>query len=281
MRAALLVLLAFSAGSVRAAEPPDARAVYIERRGLIEADARCTLFTPNLRAALQSSAGQARGTLLRAGWSRAQIGEIDVSVAAIAQARSCADARTLSAAADARAAFALWTRANDMAFRGWARTWQARRVAASDGWRLRQEINALARFGVRARDGVERLVLVVTPASGAAPTAARLRMRNVARTDAPEIGLQLLMTSGLEAGAPTPAAAPLSFNAARTIVAARDGARGEIEFAFPDAAFARFNALDPRESVEVIVSENGRNQRLLVEVGDIAAAHAFLAIGAN
>lgn len=283
MRASFLAaLLALAAQAAAASEPPNARAAYVERRGLLEADAQCRLFTRDMRAALSASAGQARGALLRAGWSRVQVNELETGVVAAARARTCADQRTLSAAADARAGFSQWMRANDMAFEGWARTWNARRVAARDGWRLRQEIDAplRAQFGVRVHDGAERLTLIAPMARGAAiPTGATLRLRDPSRSQAPELALQQRISFGIASGAPAPGVATRSYPSARS--RERSGGGNQAVFIFPDAAFSALLALDPRESVELILQRPGASQRILVEVGDIAAARDFLSIGAN
>jgi hypothetical protein len=283
MRALLLTIILTLTATAASAQAPNARAAYVERRGLIEADGRCQLFARDVRAALEAGAGQARGTLLRAGWSRAQLGELEQAVAAAASARRCDDPRTLTAATDARAAFGIWTRANEVAFEGWARIWRARRVAGADGWRLRQEIAAPlpASFGVRELGAARGLVLIAPSARGApAPSSARLIMRDAARTAAPEIALQQLVSHGLDAGAPAPGRGQLAFPSTRSSENGERGARLTV-FAFPDAAFANLLALDPRESVEILVQTPGRSHRLLVEVGDIAAARAFLTIGAN
>lgn len=284
MRAYFLIgLLTLVAASASAAEAPNARAAYVERRGLLEADARCQLFARDMRAALNASAGQARGALLRAGWSRAQVGELEQTVVAAAGARACSDARTQSAAADARAAFGTWLRANSVTFEGWARAWEARRVAASDGWRLRQAIDApiRAQFGVRASRGADRLVLIVPLARRASPpAAANLSARNPRASAAPEIPLQQRMTQGLEAGAPTPSTVALTFTATRSVERLERGASQAV-FTFPDATFGALLALDPRETVVVTLRERANTQRILVEVGDIAAARDFLAIGGN
>ncbi len=284
MRAHFLIgVLTLLAASASAAEAPNARAAYVERRGLLEADARCQLFAHDMRTALNASAGQARGALLRAGWSRTQVGELEQTVVAAAGARACNDVRTQSAAADARAAFGTWLRANSVTFEGWARAWETRRVAGSDGWRLRQAMDApiRAQFGVRAARGADRLVLVVPVARRAAPPAvASLSARNPRTSAAPEISLQQRMTQGLEAGAPAPGAVTLTFAATRSIERLERGANQAV-FTFPDAAFGALLALDPRETIVVTVQERTVSRRILIEVGDIAAARDFLTIGGN
>jgi hypothetical protein len=77
MRLALLAAaLGLAMSSAASADAPDARAAYAERRGLLEADARCQLFTSDIRSALQVSAAQARGALLRSGWTNAQMRQL-------------------------------------------------------------------------------------------------------------------------------------------------------------------------------------------------------------
>jgi hypothetical protein len=278
-----LLFIAASLGIVSGAvasatEPPDARSAYVERRGLIEADAHCHLFAPDIRAALQVGAAQARGSLLRAGWTSAQVNELERAVVAAGRARPCEDRRTAAAAADARAAADAWVSAYSMDFPGWERVWVARR-GSGDGWRLSQTIDApvAAVFGVRDRAGAQRLAVVVPTQRGQpAPTSARLVMRDVARGPLVEVGLPQRMAFGLEAGAPAPDSA-LTAVGSRTVERSANGSV-EVAFIFPDAAFRNLLALDPRETLELRLVRGRVTHRLLVEVGDIAAARAFLLI---
>lgn len=262
-----------------AAEPPDARAAYVERRGLVEADAHCGLFSPEMTAALQAGATQARGALLRSGWSTTQVGELESAVVAAAHARACNDQRTLSAAADARTGFANWINAASMDFAGGDRGWTARRLAAADGWRLRQTIAGpiAASFGVRDHDGRQELVLLIPVARRSAPpSSAQLVMRDPSRGDAGEISLARRISFGLEAGLPAPGVSQYIPSARR--MERVSGEDAQAVFVFPNTAFADLLALDPRESVEIRVRSNAGETRLLVEVGDIAVARAFLTI---
>jgi hypothetical protein len=211
---------------------------------------------------------------LRAGWTNAGVQGLEHAVATAAQARPCNDQRTLSSAADARAAFSSWANSGSMRFQGWERAWVARR-ARGDGWRLSQSIDAAGVFGVRERAGAQRLQFVAAARANAAPTSVRLIMRDPMRAAAADIALPQRVAQGLAAGAPAP-------GAAQSIVATRAtesaGGQSQIVFTFPDAAFRDLLALDPRESVELRL-ENGRAaQSLYVEVGDVAAARAFLTI---
>ncbi len=271
----LCLSFAICAGAA-AAQTPDAREAYVERRGLIEADARCRLLTPDLRAALNVGALQARGALLRAGWTSAQVNTLEQSVAAAAQARACNDARTLQSAAEARSAFSPWLAAGYMEFPGWDRPWLARR-GVRDGWRLSQAIETprAGVFGVRQHGSAQRLVLVLSlEHNQPAPASAQLVLRDAQRASMREIGLAQRVAYGIEAGAPAPGAS-LAIPAARTIERI-EGGRTQAVFTFPDNAFAALVRLDPRESVELRL-HSGRNvQTLYVEVGDVAAARAFV-----
>src|SRR5262245_47064064 len=134
------------------ASAPSAQALYVERRGLIEVDTLCRLFTPQIRAALEAGAGQAAGTLLRGGWTRARLAELENAAVSAARARRCDDPRTASAVRAAQAGFASWVRTPQMDFAGAERTWAARRYADPNGWRLTQRVAAqAAAFGVRER----------------------------------------------------------------------------------------------------------------------------------
>ncbi|MBY0562868.1 MAG: hypothetical protein K2P58_01680 [Hyphomonadaceae bacterium] len=278
MRTALAaILFAALACPASAAEGPNAREAFVERRGLLEADTRCNLLTPSLRGALEVGAMQARGALLRAGWTGAQMRDLERAVAGAAQGRACNDARTLDAAAQARASFGQWANAGTMEFPGWERSWTARR--ANQGWRLHQGIDApiAATFGVRQTNDVQRLALALDLARNAAPpTSAQLVLRDSARAAAPDISLTQRMSLGLAAGAP-PASATRAFSSTRSLDRGEHGRRIAV-FAFPDEAFAALVALDPHESVELRLTTGRSTQRLYIEVGDIAAARAFLTL---
>lgn len=279
MRLILALALSFAAaGAASAEDSVNARTAYVERRGLIEADAQCRLLPSSTRGALEVGALQARGSLLRAGWTSAQTRELETTVVSAARARPCTDERTAAAVAQARASFGQWANAGTMQFPGWQRTWVARRT--TEGWRLRQDVDAPARatFGVRQmRDGAQSLVLAVALARGeAAPASATLTLRDANRARAPETSLTQRIAIGLAAGLPTPTAAR-AFPSTRTLERADNGGQLAV-FSFPGSAFASLVALDPRESVEVRVQRGRTAQTLLIEVGDIAAARAFLTL---
>lgn len=273
------ILLALALGTATTASATEnARTAFVERRGLMEADAQCRLFEPSIRAALGVGVAQARGALLREGWTNARLRELEAAAVNAARSRRCGDERTETAAADARRSFAQWANAGTMDFRGWDRSWRARRSADPSGWRLSQDINApiLATFGVRQTEDVQHLTLIIPLANGVtAPTSVHLIMRDQARVQMREIALPQRISQGLEAGLPSPMAAA-STPSARAIE--RHNNQQFAVFTFPDTAFRDLVALDPRESVELRLETGRATQSLLVEVGDIAAARAFLTL---
>jgi hypothetical protein len=273
MRTLLLTLaLSLAAGSA-AADTQDARAMFVERRGLIEADAACRLFTPSVRDALSIGVAQARGALLRAGWSNAQVRDLEGAVVSAARARACTDPRTTEAANAARRGFGAWANSGTMSFPGWERTWVARRSTGGDSWRLSQAIDAPIRatFGIRDRDGAQRLVLILSTTDA---SAASLHMRNTPRAALVEVGLNQRIAGGLRAGAPS-LASRKTFEASRSIERSW-GRPTALVFTFPDEAFRDLLSLDPRESVEITLRNGRSTQSIFVEVGDVVAARAFL-----
>lgn len=277
MRSVLLAsLLAAIAVPAAAQGGPNAREAYVERRGLIEADAQCRLLQPSIRDALQVSTAQVRGALLRAGWSNAQMRNLENAVVSAARQRACNDQRTAESVSSVSRTVAQWANAGTMEFPGWDRIWTARRI--SEGWRISQSIDTPlpATFGVRQAGETQRMTLAIPVArGGAAPTSARLIMRDRARPRS-EVSLNQRIASGLEAGAPPPSATSV-VPSTRT-VERLDGGRSQAVFVFPDNAFRDLLALDPRESVVIEVNTGRATQRLLVEVGDIDAARAFLTL---
>ncbi len=264
--------------SVSASEPPGAREAYVERRGLIEADARCGLFTADIRSALNAGAAQARGALLRAGWNSAQVRELEQTVASVARARACNDPRTAEAAANARNAFSYWVNAGSMEFPGWERTWLARRSPTPDGWRLSQTVDGplATTFGIRDHAGDQSLALAIVVGRGStAPASAQLVMR-AAQARVREIPLTQRIAYGIQAGTPAPGDA-MTMPSTRSIERL-SGGRSLVVFNFPDSAFRDLLRLDPRESVEIRVSDGRRTQSIYIEVGDVAAARTFLTL---
>jgi hypothetical protein len=274
----ILLALALGTATAASATEPNARTAFVERRGLLEADAQCRLFEPSIRAALGVGLAQARGALLRSGWTSASLRNLESAAVNAARGRTCSDERTATAAEDARRSFASWANAGTMEFPGWDRSWRARRIVSQSGWPLSQDIDAPvpAQFGVRQSGDVQRLTLALPLASGAtAPASVQLIVRDRNRAPMREIALPQRISHGLEAGLPSPMAS-ISIPSVRTIE--RYNGQQVAVFTFPDTAFRDLVALDPRESVELRLETGRATQSLLVEVGDVAAARAFLTL---
>ena len=260
-----------------AAEAPSARIAFAERRALLAADTQCRLFTPSVRGALDAGAWQARNALLRAGWTSARIAELNDAAIAAARGQACNDPRTLAAAARARAGFEGWARMPSQTFSGGERAWLARRSPDENGWMLRQYLGGGATFGVRRGERAEATLTLPLRPSETAPASAELSVRDVARSRLSLFEVPGRRASGLEAGLPSPVSARQFRARERRIETDRRGARTLI-FIFPDEALVAMTALDPREAA-VIRMENGA--RVLVEIGDLGPARAFLALGAR
>jgi hypothetical protein len=277
---------AFAALLLLSLAPPawasEAQIAYVERRGLLETDAQCHVLEPNVRLAMQASLVQSRGALLRSGWTAGRIGELEAATVSSARQRPCNDPRTAEAATRAHAGFQAWVRAPSMIFQGAARSWTARRSVDQSGWRLRQDTPApnAATFGVRETAGVQHLTLDLPLARGAPPATAQLVFRDPARADLRFLDVPGRRVRGLEAGLPSPQSVQRFWASGRTIETGQDGAR-RIVFEFPDAAFEAMSGLDPRETVEARLGADASSPRVLIEIGDLMAARAFLALAPN
>jgi hypothetical protein len=275
MRALVLTAALFAAGPAAAAGP---EVTFAERAALLGADRACDLFTPQLRAALQAAAAQARGALLRSGWSEARADRLGADARAEGAGRACTDPVLVRAAEQARHGFAGWTRLPTMRFAGGERSWTARRAQDIDKFYLRQDIPAprAAAFGLR-EDGRRATVTLRVPlaANEPAPGVARLYFRDRARAPRSAADLPGRTRTGLDALAASRATATVVFAQTRHV---ETGERGRAAvFTFADAVLATLAALDPREAVEIELDGPGGLQRLYLEVGDLAAARAFLA----
>lgn len=273
-------LVAGAAAPSFADTPPNAQAAFVERRGLIEIDARCHLLSENVRGALGAGALQARGALLRSGWTIARAAELERATATAARARACADPRNAVAVSQAQAGYASWARTPAMIFTGAERAWAARRYPDADGWRLVQNIETPrgARFGVRVINGDERITLIVPLARGARPPGgAQLIVRDPSRAGVQALELPGRRARGLAGAAPAPSASRSFFaNSRRSETFADERLYGVLTF--PASAFAPLLALDPREAVVLRLETGAVAQNIYVEVGDLAVARTFLTL---
>ncbi|MBI1196392.1 MAG: hypothetical protein GC203_00860 [Phenylobacterium sp.] len=277
--AALLV-----APAPAAAQPAD---LYFERTMMSAADGRCRLFTPELSAALAAGAAQARGAALRAGVEPKDLAALERRAQAQAARLDCHGRDLAQAAARVQDAFAGFQRVTRMTWPGDVADWRADRgVGRATRWRVAQDVifgPDHMTFGLAGREGASGLVAVAAFADGQTPYAARLVLRDEARTLGPYLGLAAdaplsrklpprSATRGFLAEARTPADAELL----------PKGAEDGWAFRFPAAAAQALADLDPREGVAVEFLFPGDKVRTAyVEVGDFAAARAFLQIAAR
>jgi len=263
------------------AQPAD---LFYERTVMSAADGRCSLFTPEVSAALAAAAAQARGAAIRAGSDPQELENLKATAQRRAAAVDCQSPDVTEPAARVRAAFVGYQRVLRMNYPGDVSLWSADRgVGRNPRWRLAQSAdfgsNRLI-FGLAGRDGPSALVAVADFADNATPYAARLVFRDNARTAGPY----------LTGAARQPLASKLPPRAAtRTYLAeARGAAEAELlpkgsgdawAFRFPTAAVAALGELDPREAVAIEFLFSGdRVRTAYVEVGDFAAGRAVLQV---
>lgn len=272
------VLLALSSGAAHAG----AERLYYERSLMLAADARCGLFEPQVRAALDASTHQARGAALRAGAGADDLSATRIRAQSRARAADCASDDLATAAGRVRDGFAGWRRTARMTFPGDGQDWSADRTRyARDAWRLSQTgrfRSAPVIFG-RTTDaaGEEGLAAVVSFPGRPRPYAARIVLRDPSRAQRPWIVQASL--------APLPPVETRRAFWAASSAAAPAGLlpegrrQGEI-WRFPDAAGDAVAGLDPRErfTVEFLFRDDSV-MRVHFEAGDFAAARAFLALG--
>lgn len=270
--AALTVAAALTAGPALAAD-----ALY-DRTFMLAADARCGLFAAPVRAALTSAALQARGARLRGGATAVEAAETARRARARAAVTPCdhPDLRLVAGRVDH--AFAGWAGMRRMGFPGTAAAWWAdRTVFDGPRWRLSQSgLTGASPVVVGRVWGQPGLTVAVSFVGKPRPTGARIVMRDAVRFPNPWIGGSPTLAPGPQrravwAGGTAPAGTSL-FSGGRR--------RGET-WGFSERALADLAGLDPREAFAVeFVFRDGSVARAQFEVGDLAAADAFLKMGA-
>ncbi len=266
------------------AQPAD---LFYERTVMSAADTRCSLFTPEVSAALAAAAAQARGAALRAGTDPQQLKALKATAQRRAAAVDCQSPDIAAPAARVRSAFAGYQRVLRMNYPGDVALWSADRgIGKTPRWRLAQSADFGSNrmiFGLAGRDGPSALVAVADFADNGTPYAARLVFRDSTRTIGPY----------LSGGPRQPLATKLPPRASTRMFMAE--ARGAAEpellpkgsgeawaFRFPTAAVAALSELDPREAVAIeYLFPGDRVRTAYVEVGDFAAGRAFLHLAAR
>jgi hypothetical protein len=274
MRALFLTLLLLATPA--AAAGPEV--TFAERSALLGADRACGLFTPSLRSALDAATAQARGAVLRSGWTELRTDSLAASARAEGARRRCDDPLLQRTAESARQGFAGWARLPSMRFAGGTRIWMARRTQDPDKFYLRQDIDAphAAAFGLR-EDGRRASVTLRLPlaAGESAPSSARIYFRDRARAPRSAADLPGRTRNDLPALAASRAAATVVIAQARHV---ETGERGRAAlFVFPDSALHAMAVLDPREAATIELDTPKGLMRLYLEIGDLGAARAFLA----
>jgi len=270
------------------AHPAD---LFYERAVMSAADARCGLFAPDVGAALAAGAAQARGAALRAGTSQDSLRQIEQAARVKAAAFDCRSPDILTAAARVRTAFSGFAKLSRLTYAGDIADWRADRdIGRGVRWRLAQDTSFGAdrmAFGLAGREGAGGLLAVAQFADGAQPYAARLVLRDDARSPQPYLDRYGGgSTANLPLARRLPPRGALKAFAATARSAAPDALlpKGDDDdgwaFRFPDAAAQELAKLDPREAVAVEFMFPGDvTRRAYVEVGDFAAGRAFLAVG--
>lgn len=269
--------------------------LYYERALMVAADARCSLFSPQIATALAAATAQARGAALRAGADEESLERVRYRARGRAAGEACNSPDLVQAAARVREAFQGYARLNRIDYPGEVADWRATRVTPAEGlasWSLVQGARIgpdQLTFGLASRGAFRPLMAVAHFSDGARPYAARLVMRDVSRAPRPYLDRSRADRQGrlpLAARSP-PRAASRIFAAEARSVAGADLAgeqRGGWAFRFPVAADRALAALDPREAIAiefVFTGEQGDVVRTaFIEVGDYAAGRAFLNVPA-
>ncbi|WP_293905732.1 hypothetical protein [Phenylobacterium sp.] len=266
------------------AQPSD---LFYERAVMSAADTRCSLFTPEISAALAASAAQAHGAALRAGTDPKSLDSLRRTAQMRAAAVNCQSSDVTGPAARVRSAFAGYQRISRIVYPGSLSAWSADRgIGRTARWRLAQSSpfgsNQMI-FGLAGREGASALVAVADFADNAAPYSARLVLRDGSRTSGPYLDNR--PHTPLSSKLPPRAATRMFMAEARGGAEAEllpKGSEGAWAFRFPAAAAEALADLDPRESVAVEFLFGGDHVRTAyVEVGDFAAGRAFLQLASR
>lgn len=256
---------------------------FHERTFIIAADSRCGLFGPAVQTALGAAALQTRGVMLRSGLEMGQVNAAANRARNQAARTACDNAELKTVATRVEHAFDRWGRAARLEFRARDKAWRVDRFSGSTAnWRLMQESRvgtSPVRFGLVGQSPQQVQPMAVVSFKGRSrPYAARLVMRDDALLARPH---------DLQAGQaqmPPHSVRRIMF-ATRQSAADRallpEGYRQGEAWVFPQEAMTRLSQLDPREPfwIEYLFRDDSI-ARVPFEAGDLAAAQAFLSLGA-
>ena len=275
---------------------PAARAgavdLYYERALMAEAGVKCGLFTPQVQSALVSAREQARGAALRSGVAVRDIQATRDRALSRAHSAGC-DSRDIALAAQrVRSGFEGYARLVRQDFPGDLAGWKADRSVSAQRllWRLTQDTRqgpVQMRFGIVGRTGGDSLMAVASFPGGATPYAARIVIRDRRVTAGAYLDARGESLRTLPLSRRMPRSGPFeSFSADARSAAGSDllapGMTVGWAFRFPGQAAAALADLDPRESAQVeFLFTSAPTQRVYFEIGDFAAARAFLSARAG
>ncbi|HEY1753354.1 MAG TPA: hypothetical protein VGG29_19005 [Caulobacteraceae bacterium] len=280
-----------AAGAAGGATP--AVELFYQRALMSAAGAACRLFAPDVAGALAASKAQARGAALRSGVAAGDLAMLEQRAQVAAGTAGCASPDIAAGAERVRAAFVGYAHLDRMDFPGELSRWSAVRPAADGGahWAVSQQGRFgwdQLQFGVVSHGAGRPLMAVASFADGAAPSSARLVMRDAAETSGPYLDPRVADLAGRVPidGRLPPRSATRVFAAEAMSPAGADlrapGMADAWAFRFPAAAAEALAGLDPREAVAVeftIPGDDGDTVRTAyLEVGDFAAARAFASI---
>jgi len=266
------------------AQPAD---LFFERTAMTAADSRCGLFTPEVSAALAAGAAQARGAALRAGADPKILTAREAAARAYAAKLNCRNPQVIAEAARVQQAWSGYARVSRVTYPGDVADWRADRGSGRNArWRLAQDTafgGGRMTFGLAGREGANALLAVADFADGQTPYAARLVLRDGARTLGPYLdtrgGGQPLSRKLPPRGATRAFMAEARSEADDLLLP--KGSDDGWAFRFPAAAAQALAELDPREAVAVEFLFPGGTRTAYVEVGDFAAGRAFLQLAAR
>lgn len=274
-KAALLAAAVLCTPQSASAGPAD---TYYERAFMVAADQRCDLFDGRIEAALGAATAQARGAALRSGAAEADLSAVAARARARARALPCGDPQLATVRGRVDDAFSGWLRTPRMTFPGARADWVANRVGSGGpGWRLQQTAIVGATpvaFGYAGEGDKQGLVAVVSFVGRSRPSAARLVLRDPARSPRAWLAGDGLAPVSVRASVWAAGVAP----ADRALLA--DGQRSGEAWRFPASAATALEQLDPRESFAIEFHfRDGSVATVGFEAGDFAAGRAFLAMG--
>lgn len=268
-----------------AASAASAASQYLYERTLMgAADGRCHLFTPDIGRALSAARAQARNAALRAGDGSAAVAATERRALAKAATVDCRSSGLRLAADRLRAAFADYAKLQVLSFPGVRAGWRAERpypaYHGAPRWGLAQSVVGQGGWMVFGITGGQVTLLDARGDSAPAPIA-RIVFRNSAILSEPYVDLR--RNDPADQVAPTAVSqaflAQGRTSAPRSLLPA--GAKTGLAYQFPTNVMAALAQLDPREMASVqLVYPGPKGDRVVtgwVEVGDLAAAQAFLA----